>query len=59
MAVALVIGGAATWMVLTLFLQPVIWTALLTIQLTRARATQMIAAPLVAAVAGTMLWGVA
>jgi hypothetical protein len=55
-------GGAALdgdAVVLTLFLQPVIWTALLTIQLTRARATQMIAAPLVAAVAGTMLWGVA
>lgn len=45
--------------VLTLFLQPVIWTALLTVQLTRARPSQMVAAPLVAAIAGTILWGAA
>ena len=45
--------------VLTLFLQPVIWTALLTVQLTRARPAQMIAAPLVAGIAGTILWGAA
>ncbi|WP_019517395.1 hypothetical protein [Sphingomonas sp. Mn802worker] len=45
--------------VLTLFLQPVIWTALLTVQLTRARPAQMVAAPLIAGIAGTILWGVA
>lgn len=59
---AAVRGGAALdgdAVVLTLFLQPVIWTALLTVQLTRARPAQMIAAPLVAAIAGTMLWGAA
>lgn len=59
---AAVRGGAALdadAVALTLFLQPVIWTAILTVQLTRARTTQMVAAPLVAAVAGTMLWGVA
>lgn len=59
---AAVRGGAALdadAVTLTLFLQPVIWTAILTVQLTRARAAQMVAAPLVAAVAGTMLWGVA
>lgn len=55
-------GGAALdsdAVVLTLFLQPVIWTALLTVQLTRARPSQMVAAPLIAAIAGTMLWGAA
>lgn len=55
-------GGAALdsdAVVLTLYLQPVIWTALLTVQLTRARPAQMIAAPLVTAIAGTMLWGAA
>jgi len=59
---AAVRGGAALdadAVTLTLFLQPVIWTAILTVQLTRARAAQMVAAPLAAAVAGTMLWGVA
>lgn len=59
---AAVRGGAALdgdAVVLTLFLQPVIWTALLTVQLTRAQPSQMMAAPLIAAVAGTMLWGAA
>ena len=61
-AQAAVRGGAALdgdAVVLTLFLQPVIWTALLTVQLTRARPSQMVAAPLIAVIAGTMLWGAA
>lgn len=61
-AQAAVRGGAALdgdAVVLTLFLQPLIWTALLTVQLTRARPSQMVTAPLIAAIAGTMLWGAA
>ena len=45
--------------VLTLFLQPVLWLAIMAVQMTRADARRMVAAPAVAALAGTMLWAAA
>ena len=45
--------------VLSLLLQPLLWLAILTVQMTRARTAQMVAAPAVAALAGTLLWGAA
>ena len=45
--------------VLTLFLQPLLWLAILTVQMTRARTMQMVAAPAMAALAGTLLWSAA
>lgn len=45
--------------VLTLFLQPLLWLVILTVQMTRARTAQMVAAPAIAALAGTLLWGAA
>ena len=51
--------GEADAIVLTLFLQPVLWGVIMTIQMTRANAARMIAPPVVAAVLGTILWGAA
>ena len=45
--------------VLALFLQPVLWMALMSIQLTRANTLRMIPAPVAAALAGTALWALA
>lgn len=42
--------------VLALFLQPVLWVAIMTVQMTRADAARMVAAPATAALAGLLLW---
>ena len=51
-------AGDADAIVLALFLQPVLWGILMTIQMTRRDAGRMIAPPIVAAVLGTILWSV-
>ncbi len=51
--------GESDATVLTLFLQPVLWLTIMAVQMTRADARRMIAAPAVATVAGTMLWAAA
>ncbi|SFP86575.1 hypothetical protein [Sphingomonas rubra] len=45
--------------VLALFLQPVLWTAIMAVQMTRASTARMVAPPAVAAVAGLLLWSAA
>jgi hypothetical protein len=56
-AMARAIGAnAADVTVLTLFVQPVAWAAILTIQMTRADTARMIVAPAVAAMIGTACW---
>lgn len=42
----------------TLFLQPLIWTALITWQMSRTGPLRMIAAPVAAALLGSLLWGI-
>ncbi|RZM09971.1 MAG: hypothetical protein EOP68_07585 [Sphingomonas sp.] len=42
--------------VLALFLQPVLWTAIMAVQMTRTDAARMVAAPAAAALAGLLLW---
>lgn len=49
-------ANAADATALTLMLQPVAWGVLMSWQMTRADAWRMIAPPLVAACAGTLLW---
>ncbi|KQT35169.1 hypothetical protein ASG29_03390 [Sphingomonas sp. Leaf412] len=51
--------GASDATAAILFLQPVLWLAIMTVQMTRAGPVQMLAAPALAALAGTALWGVA
>jgi hypothetical protein len=46
-------------LVLMLFLQPIVWGLLVTIQMTRAGPTRMIAAPLAAVAMGGVLWSIA
>jgi hypothetical protein len=48
--------GDADAIVLTLMLQPVAWGIIMAVQMTRADAGRMIAAPAAAGLAGTMLW---
>lgn len=48
--------GDADTIVLTLFLQPILWTIVMAIQMTRADAARMIAPPIVTALLGTILW---
>ena len=50
--------GDADAVALTLFLQPILWTIVMAIQMTRANAARMIAAPVAAALIGTILWSV-
>ena len=57
-AIARRIGAAeADAVVLALFLQPILWGVIMTVQMTRAGPRRMVAPPTVAAVAGTILWG--
>lgn len=49
-------AGDADAAVLALFLQPVLWGVIMTIQMTRANAARMIAPPVVAGLFGTALW---
>lgn len=42
--------------VLALFLQPILWTAIMVVQMTRTDARRMIAAPAAAALAGLLCW---
>ncbi|HEX8445100.1 MAG TPA: hypothetical protein VF649_00675 [Sphingomonas sp.] len=51
-------AGDADAIVLALFLQPTAWAAIMAIQMTRAAPVRMIAAPLTAAMIGTILWEV-
>jgi len=51
-------GGEADATVLALFAQPVLWTAMMTWQMTRRGPTAMVMPPAIAAAAGTILWGV-
>lgn len=51
--------GDADATALTLFLQPILWGAIMTVQMTRANAARMIAPPAVAAALGTVLWAAA
>jgi len=52
-------SGEADAAVLLLFGQPIVWAGLMAWQMTRADWTRMIAAPAVAALVGTALWGLA
>jgi len=52
-------AGAADAATLILFLQPLIWSILMTWQMTRPGPARMIAPPAGVAVLGTMLWGLA
>lgn len=45
--------------VLALFLQPILWAAIMAVQMTRANAARMVAPPAVATVAGLLLWSAA
>lgn len=51
-------GGAvdADAIALTLLLQPLLWGVIMTVQMTRASPARMLAAPITAAVLGTLLW---
>ncbi len=51
-------GGAADAdaIALTLLLQPLLWGVIMTVQMTRASAARMFAAPAAAAALGTLLW---
>lgn len=50
---------AANTTVLALFLQPIVWAAIMTAQMTRATPTRMVAPPAIAALAGLFLWSAA
>lgn len=50
---------AADALALMLFLQPLLWGVIVTVQMTRAGPMRMIAAPVVAAVMGGVLWSIA
>lgn len=52
-------AGASDTIVLTLFTQPLVWTILMAVQMTRSGPARMIAAPAVVALAGTLLWSLA
>ncbi|MGE0774806.1 MAG: hypothetical protein AB7G25_06635 [Sphingomonadaceae bacterium] len=52
-------AGETDTIVLTFFLQPVLWMVIMSIQMTRTGPIAMLAAPAVAAVAGTILWSLA
>lgn len=51
-------AGDADTIVLALYLQPVLWAVIMTVQMTRAGAARMIAPPVAAALIGTGLWSV-
>ncbi|KQS03005.1 hypothetical protein ASG11_00935 [Sphingomonas sp. Leaf357] len=50
--------GDADATVLTVFLQPILWTIVMAIQMTRANAARMAVPPIAAALLGTILWSV-
>ncbi len=52
-------SGDTDAVVLTFLLQPLLWSALMTWQMTRSGPAQMIAPPAIAALLGTLLWGLA
>lgn len=51
--------GVADALVLMPMLQPVLWAGIIAVQMTRAGAAQMVLPPLVAALAGGVLWSIA
>lgn len=52
-------AGDADALVLALFLQPTLWGAIMCWQMTRSGPARMIALPVIATAAGTILWGAA
>lgn len=50
--------GTSDATALALFLQPIVWGVIMTAQMIRPHPAQMVAAPVVATVLGTVLWGV-
>jgi hypothetical protein len=52
-------ADAADALALMLFLQPLLWGVIVVVQMTRAGPMRMIAAPLVAAMMGGVLWSIA
>jgi hypothetical protein len=52
-------AAEADAIVLALFLQPIAWAIIMTVQMTRAGPARMITAPVAAATLGSVLWGMA
>lgn len=52
-------AGDADTLVMTLFLQPTLWSVLMCWQMTRSGPAKMVAGPIATAALGTILWGVA